>query len=743
MAKKPTITFVLEIGCEELPPADLPRGEEQLKRLAEELLSEIRLSCRKIQAHSTPRRFIILLSGLQAKQIPKLEFVLGPPMKVAYTEDGKPTEAAIGFAKRQGVSLQECTVSESDRGPYLAYKKTLPALSAEQALAEHLPAYLARLSFPKTMRWNQSGVLFPRPIRWLLALADDKVVPVEFAGLRAGRFTHGHRILAEERRSSVPHARELLPLLKKNGVIVERSKRKATMHAQAKKLLEKVEGALPDYEWLMDQVANTMENPVAVLGAFDPRHLHLPEEVIVSALVGYQRFFPLTSKDGELLPHFIAFHNGRRGASATILRGYQQEITARLNDASFFYEEDRKRGIDAIAEDLSGILFIEGLGTVAEKCARLHTLATRLNEALGLGVSEKAISDGVRLAKADLASLMVQEKEFSSLQGTMGGYYAQDAGYPQRVSRAISEHYMPRASGGELPTTKLGRLLSVCDRLDTLAGCFALGMAPTGSEDPFALRRQALGLLAVLLDTRGENGDLPGADAWRMDMPAAVKLALNNLGDKFPPDADRESIAKDLPAFISRRLRGLLAEHHIRYDLAEAAIGDRLTDPAEACRRAKGLQQISSEKYFDDVAYTFKRAINIVRQGKDLGKKWGDFDVKYFEQREEKELHSKFIEIKEKVKLYIKKSDYANAFRELSYLRPTLINYFDNVLVMEPKQIRYENGQQIPPIPLEKELVTKDERYKLQWHNRLPFMEAISNFFLSLADFTKVVVEGD
>lgn len=717
MAKKPTITFVLEIGCEELPPTDLPRGEEQLKRLAEELLSEIRLSCRKIQAHSTPRRFILILSGLQARQIPKLEFVLGPPMKVAYTEDGKPTEAAIGFAKRQGVSPQECTVSESDRGPYLAYKKTLPALSAEQALAEHLPAYLARLSFPKTMRWNQSGALFPRPIRWLLALADEKVVPLEFAGLRAGRYTYGHRVLTGGKRISIPDAKQLLPLLKKNGVIVERAKRVALMRKQADKLLEKVSGMIDDYEWLMDQVANTMENPVAVLGGFNPRHLRLPGEVIVSALVGYQRFFPLTSKDGELLPHFIAFHNGRRGASATILRGYQQEITARLNDASFFHEEDRKRGIDAIAEDLSGILFIEGLGTVAEKCARLQALAMKLNEELGLGLDEKEMSDGVRLAKADLASLMVQEKEFSSLQGTMGGYYAQDAGYPKQVSRAISGHYLPRASGGELPTTKLGRLLSVCDRLDTLAGCFALEMAPTGSEDPFALRRQALGLLAVVLDTRDENSDLPGADAWRMDMPADIKLALNNLGDKFPPDADQESVSKGLLAFISRRLRGLLAEHDIRYDLAEAAIGERLTDPAEACRRAKGLQALTALPDFDGVAVAFKRVINIVRQGRERELTWGELNVEGLYEPAERELYSKFTETQGRIEETVSTGDYLSAFKRLARLRPAVDTFFDDVLVMDEDDVKRSN--------------------------RLALMEEIAAFFLSLADFTKVVVEGE
>lgn len=717
MAKKPTITFVLEIGCEELPPADLPRGEEQLKRLAEELLSEIRLSCKRIQAHSTPRRFILILSGLQARQSPLEQETVGPPMRSAYSEDGKPTKSALGFAKSQGVSIDECYAKETGRGPYLACMRTAPAKTARDTLREHLPAYLARLSFPKTMRWNESGALFPRPIRWLLALADEKVVPLEFAGLRAGRFTYGHRILAEERRISVPHARELLPLLKKNGVIVERAKRKATMRAQAKKLLEKVEGALPDYEWLMDQVANTMENPVAVLGAFDPRHLRLPGEVIVSALVGYQRFFPLTSKDGELLPHFIAFHNGRRGASATILRGYQQEITARLNDASFFYEEDRKRGIDAIAGELSGILFIEGLGTVAEKGDRLRALAMKLNEELGLGLDEKEMSDGARLAKADLSSLMVQEKEFSSLQGTMGAFYAQDAGYPQRVSRAISEHYTPRASGGELPTTKLGRLLSICDRLDTLAGCFALGMAPTGSEDPFALRRQALGVLAVLLDTRDENSGLPGADAWRMDMPATIKLVLNNLGDKFPPDADQESVAKDLLAFISRRLRGLLAEHSIRYDLAEAAIGERLTDPAEACRRAKGLQALTALPDFDGVAVAFKRVINIVRQGRERELTWGELKVEGLSEPAERELYSKFAEIKGQIEEAVGQGDYLSAFRELAKLRPAVDTFFDHVLVMDEDELKRSN--------------------------RLALMEEIGAFFLSLADFTRVVVEGE
>ena len=717
MPKSETITFALEIGCEELPPGDLPLAEEQLPRLAGEMLEEIRLSAKKISVWTTPRRIILIIEGLPEAQKPLEQEVVGPPMRSAYTDDGKPTKAGLGFAKGQGVELSACYSKKTEKGEYLACKKIVPAKTAAQALGEALPGYIARLSFPRTMRWNESGVLFPRPIRWLLALGDDRVVAVEFAGLQANRYTCGYRALAKGKRITVPHANQLLTLLKENGIVVKREKRVDMMRQQAERLLKNMDAVIDNYDWLYDEVANTLERPVAVLGAFDQRHLLLPHEVIVSALVGYLRFFPIVSGEGQLLPHFIAYHNGREAASPTILRGFQQEITARLNDASFFYQEDIKRGIEAISGDLRNILFIEGLGTVAEKSERIGDLARQLNNILGLQLSDKNMSDAVRLAKADLASLMVQEKEFTSLQGVIGRYYAETAGYPQEVALAIAEHYLPRVSGGELPASPLGRLVAICDRLDTLAGCFARGIVPSGSVDPFGLRRQALGLLAILLDCRDESSPLPGANPWHINISTAIKLALGILGEKLPEGVELEQMAQTLLAFVAQRLRGILAEHGIRYDLAEAAVGEALDDPSEVCKRAIGLQALSALPDFDGVAVAFKRVINIVRQGKERGLDWGRLEEGRLSELAERELYRQFSEKRGEIEGAVRAGDYLSAFKVLATLRPAVDKFFDDVLVMD------EDAE--------------------KRGNRLALMEEIGQFFLSLADFTRVVVEGE
>jgi glycyl-tRNA synthetase beta chain len=717
MPKPKTITFALEIGCEELPPGDLPLAEEQLPCLAGGMLSELRLSCKKISVYTTPRRIILIISGLPPAQKALQQEVVGPPMRAAYAEDGKPTKSALGFAKSQGVELSACYPKRTEKGDYLACKRILPAKTAAQALAEALPSCISRLSFPKTMRWNDSGVLFPRPVRWLLALADDKVVPLEFAGRRADRYSYGHRVLAKGKRVAVPNAGRLIALLKANGVLAEGERRVSLMRAQAKRLLLQAGGKIEGYDWLFGEVADTLEMPTALLGAFDQRHLLLPHEVIVSALVGYLRFFPIVSPEGKLLPHFIAYHNGRKEASAAILRGYQQEITARLNDASFFYEEDKKRGIDAIAGDLRDILFIEDLGTVAEKSERMGDLANQLNQILGLQLPDKDVGDAVRLAKADLASRMVQEKEFTSLQGVMGRYYAHHAGYPPEVALAIAEHYMPRVSGGELPTAPLGRLVAVSDRLDTLVGCFAHDILPSGSVDPFGLRRAGLGLLAILLDCRDEGSALPGAEPWHLSLPQAIKLALGILGERLPAGAEAGKIEGTLLAFLAQRLRGILAEHGIRYDLAEAAVGETLSDASEASKRAQGLQALSALPDFDGVAVAFKRVINIVRQGKERGLEWGRLDEGGLTEPAERELYGQFSEKRGEIEGAVRAGDYLSAFKVLATLRPAVDKFFDDVLVMD------EDAE--------------------KRSNRLALMEEIGQFFLSLADFTRVVVEGE
>lgn len=711
-----THTFALEIGVEDVPAPFVRDGRQMLLSAIEQMFTDIGLNPASVEAYSTPRRLIAIARGVRAQQPDVEEEVVGPRYDVAFDREGKPTRAAVGFAKRCGVSIDELNIKEVKGGRYVACKVKIKGKSAETAIREKLPEALLTITYRKTMYWNRTKVMFPRPIRWLLCMLDDKVVDLTFAGVRACNITYGHRVLARNREIIITSANKLLSQLRSGKVIYDHDERKKVALASIGDVLNTKTERLELISEL-DRIVDTLENPTAVVGEFDGGYLELPREIIEAALMGYQNFFPVAKRrGGRLTNRFVALHDSNPKASSIIVKGYQRALEPRLRDARFFYNEDIKLGLDHFAGMLDKIIFIEKLGedaTMADKASRIINLAHYISERVGIKLKKKMIDDAGRLCKADLASNLIQEKEFSHLQGIAGMYYARASGYDDEVAVAIGEHYSPRTADDSPPQSPLGRLISAADKTDTVVSAFVCGMKPSGSEDPFAVRRQTLGLIYTLMcsNNRGVNGSALGVEPWNVNLSELLTRALTNF-DGIGVDG---GIIAEIKGFISERLRGVLKSRGIRYDIADAGIGEEIDDIVEAVRRAEALSEFSTVEAFPALTIAFKRVINMVRQGRDWGIEWGELDTTLLVEKDERVLYNEFKRREGAVSELIGERDYGGALLMLSELRPYVDGFFDNVLVM-----------------------CDDERLK---KNRLALMEVISGLFLRVADFTKVVVE--
>jgi len=701
--------LLLELGCEELPPAAVAEGRHQLLSVASAGLAEARLPAAEVAAFATPRRLLLLASGLPAAQEPEVKVVTGPPVSTAYDASGGLTAAGRGFAKKWGLAEGDLRTETTAKGEYLAAEVASPEREAPQVLAELIPALLAALSFRKTMRWPQGGAAFPRPVRWLACLYGGDVVAAEYAGLQAGSQSYGHRTIA-------PGPKDLAPLFddgtvdekrlkefyrKELGVIVDYDGRRQAVAKQLKKA-----GLPPDYleaadyhiQWTFDRVLDEIEHPTVVAGSFEERYLALPPEVVEAALLGYLHLFPVRDDAGELAPRFFAVHNARPRAGDNVRAGLERVLAARLADASYFWEVDRKTPLASMAAALNGVVFAEGAGTLADKTARLVKLAAALAERLGLDAAERGqLARAAELGKADLCSQMVREKEFTHLQGTMGRLYAEAAGEPEAVAAAIGEHYRPVATADPLPTTKLGRVLSLADRLDTLVALFAAGHRPTGAKDPFGLRRAAIGLCRLWLeDEAGVFAALPAE--------AALELAAA----AGPPE-----VAAEVGDFLANRLRQIFRDRGFRDDMVEAVLALESRQPADLLRRLEALAALYEQRdEYLRLAVAFKRPINILRQGREKNLTWGKLDEALWRQEEERALGKAYGQTEPRVRDALAGGDYGEALSLLARLRPAVDAFFDEVMVMcEEEDLRA---------------------------NRLAFMQLLAELFLSFADFTQL-----
>ncbi|MEW6307558.1 MAG: glycine--tRNA ligase subunit beta [Bacillota bacterium] len=657
--------LILEIGVEEFPAKAMPSTLAALAERGRHALNEARLVPGGVRAFGTPRRLTLVAGGVPDRQAPVTVEARGPAVKAAFDAGGQPTKAALGFASGQGVPVSSLERRPTPAGEYLYAVRSDPGRPALDVLAEILPQLIAGLEFPRAMRWGTVDFKFLRPIRWLLCLLGSEVVPCAVAGVASGRETYGHRAL-HPGRVTVPEAGSYLAQLEGAWVMADQDARRRAIQAQVAALAAEVGGVVPADPELLEEVTQLVEYPTALRGKFDARFLKLPADVLITTMKHHQRYFPVLGGDGQVLPHFITVRNGDATGLETVRRGNEHVLTARLEDAAFFYGEDLKVPLADRVETLAGVTFLEALGTMADKSRRLEQIAAglaRLAAGVLPGLDSALAARAGKLAKADLTTAVV--KEFPELQGYMGREYARLSGEAQAVCQAIDEHYRPRGAGAELPGTPLGIVLAVADKLDTVAGCLGVGLNPTGSQDPYGLRRRAAGVVATLL-----AHDLP------LDLKAAVGLVQAAY-----PEAVREQIAAALPAildFLRQRTRGLLAEAGHRYDVIEAAMGTAgADDPADARRRCRALERFRAEEGFADLVVGFTRAYNIAGKAGE-----GPVDPARFTEPAEGALYSALERAGPPLRAALRAFDYDRFFREAAALRGPIDTFFTEVFVM-------------------------------------------------------------
>ena len=657
-------TLAFEIGTEELPAFDLHAATLKLGGLMEEALSGARISFEEVSVFTTPRRLITIVSGLPESTEESVEEFRGPSVKIAFDEEGNPTKAALGFARGKGVDASALERRDENGTEYVWAVKRTPA----QATADLLPAILTGLitaiPWPKTQRWGSRHEQFSRPVRWLLALLDDEVVPVEFAGLTSGRTTRGHRFLAPGPHE-VANAADLIGILRGAKVVPSEEEREASIRAQVAEI-EKKTGLVAELPAkTMEEVVNLTEFPTVMVGAFDELFLAVPKEITVDAMLMHQRYFPLFNADGTLSNKFLITSNGDPAFEANIVDGNQRVVAARLYDAKFFYDEDLRRPLEDYVERLDTVVFQEQLGTVRAKTARVEKLAEHLSADAALSAQDAAdAARAAHLCKADLVTGAVVE--FTSVQGIMGSYYAAAAGETNQVARAIADHYRPRFAGDELPASTVGKVVAMADKLDTICGLFAVDQGPTGSSDPFALRRAALGIVSILFE-------LPG-----VLLGEAIDVALERYaeaGIAFDQAAVRAAVAD----FFVTRTKVMLRDEGRAADAIDAVLAVGVEEPMELVRRVRALEEArtGAREAFDDLATAYARANNLAVP--ELG---AQVDAGALSGAE-LDLARAVGEADAACRAALAADDYAGALAALAALRGPVDRFFEDVLVMD------------------------------------------------------------
>jgi len=661
--------FVLEIGTEEMPARFLPALEQALARELHARLNDAMLDHKGLETFSTPRRLVAIVQELATVQPQGEELVTGPPKKVAYDDQGQPTKAAQGFAKTQGVDLADAFIHATDKGEYLAVRKKTGGGQAIELLPELLAAAIAALPFPKRMRWGSGDFTFGRPIRWLLALLDAEAVSFELGGMTSGRQTLGHRVHGFG-PWEVPDAASFQTVLAENcRVVLDGASRRAMIMTRGDELAGQAGGSVVWKEDLLQEVTGLVEHPVPVLGAFDPAFLELPREVLLTSMESHQKSFGVEDATGALLPHFLCTLNMEPRDEALVRKGWERVLKARLEDARFFWKTDLAQNLDLWLEKLETVIFLGPLGSMADKARRISALAGELAGQIDPQQRGDAARAGL-LAKADLVTEMVGE--FADLQGQMGGIYARKLGENEAVARAVYEHYLPAGQDSPVPESLAGALVSMADKADTLAGCFGLKMIPTGANDPYALRRCALGICRIIM----EKG-------LRLDLDALLRQAVAGYGELEWKLAPAESFTA-MHEFFAQRLKALFSSQGYSTLAVEAAVGAGISDVWGLKARLEALEAFTREPDFDQAVLTFKRAANIIRkQGQEAGQNLdGSFDPQRLEEPQEKELAAQLGELAPRFDMLWDNDDYAELMGLLRELRPYVDAFFDHVMVM-------------------------------------------------------------
>jgi glycyl-tRNA synthetase beta chain len=661
--------FVMEIGTEELPARFLSGLEQEIASRFEAALAAANVEFGTLNVQSTPRRLALTIENIDAVQREAEEVVSGPPVRIAFDAQGRPTKAAEGFARTQGAELDELFTLTTDKGEYLAVRKKTGGRPVQEILSEVAPEIIAALPFPKKMKWGSGDFTFGRPLRWVLALFDSEVVPFTVAGIVSGNETCGHRVHGPgpfEVSGADAYAGTVRD--KCHVTLCAADRRRVTVEG-GDALAAQAGGRILWKDSLLDEVQGLCEHPVPCLGDFDPSFLELPAEVLLTSMESHQKSFGVAAADGSLMPHFLTVLNMTPQNSALVKKGWERVLRARLEDARFFWKADLASDFDSWLAKLDNVIFLAPLGSMGDKTRRLERLCRWLAAAVAPDIQEQAARAG-RLSKADLVSEMVYE--FDSLQGIMGGIYARRKGEDEIVAQAVSEQYLPAGPESPVPDSLCGALLSIADKADTLAGCFGLSMIPTGAADPYALRRCALGIARIML----EKG-------LRFDVRELFRYAQEGYGErqwKLEP----EQAAEKLHEFFVLRLKNLFVSQGHETLLVEAALHAGADDVWAAGARLEALDRFSKSAEFGQAVLTFKRAANIIRkQGQEEdGGLDGCYDASLFEDEAEKALASALEDIAPDFEARWAADDYHALFGLLGVLRPAVDAFFDSVMVM-------------------------------------------------------------
>lgn len=699
--------LILEIGTEEIPSRLIPGVVAELEEKSARMLSEVRLEAREVEAMATPRRLTVRAVGIPRRQESRVEEVIGPPHSAAFDPAGRPTPAALGFARSQGLPVERLTVKETEKGTYVCAIKTETGEETMAVLRQTLPLLISSLVFPKMMRWNETGVKFARPVRWIMAIYNGRRVAFRWFGLESGNRSRGHRFLSRG-TFEVNSWDGYTAGLKRRHVILDPAERKKIIRDGLTRLARAAGGRLtPDENELLPQAVFLTEDPVAMSGRFEPKFLELPSEVLISAMVEHQGYFPLVGPKGKLLPRFLFVANGKPPTSEVIQAGNERVLRARLEDARFYFEQDKKQTLLQRKDLLGGLIFHERLGTLFQKMERVRRLASNLAREAGRGEAEiDKVDRAALLSKSDLLTGVV--REFPNLQGVMGREYALLEGEDPEVAAAIREHYFPRQSEDpNPPRTSTGKFLTAADRLDTLTGFFGVDMVPSGSMDPYALRRHGAGLIQVLLDDLFASISLGKAVRT-----AAILYSEQGIMLKKDPQA----IYNELERFLRQRLevslkRRFEGEGNYRPDLAEAVLGGGLDCPLDLYLRFVALLSFRQQPEFEPLIVAFKRASRIVPKGFE-----GPVRPAEFRSPVEQALHEAYMKSEGLFQNAMAARRYGEALEFLTALRAPIDAFFNGVMVMDENR------------------AVRD--------NRLALMNRISRLFTTFGDFTRVQ-EGD
>ncbi len=689
--------LLLEIGTEEIPARFLPETIVKLKENSERIFSEYRVPFNSIRTYATPRR-LSLIADLAPLQEASEKEVWGPPVNAAFDKDGKPTRAAEAFAKTHGLKIEELLKKEKGKGTYLAALIKEASQQTEHVLPEMLPKLILSLNFPKSMRWGNGSLRFARPIHWILATYGNKKIAFEVDGLKSDNMTRGHRFLSPA-AFEVKDCHAYINLLRNNFIILDPEERKKIILDGAKKLASSVNALLIEDEELFQHVTNLVEYPVPVLGTFPAEYLHLPKELLITVMKGHQKYFALQDAEGGLVNYFIIVSNTRQDNAETIKKGAEKVIKARFEDARFYYEDDKRIPLKERLEGLKKVIYHDKLGSLYDKSLRIASIADFIVDRCYSGQEQfeqfrQDINTAALLSKTDLISGVVGE--FPELQGIMGGYYAANDKYKETIVKALPEHYLPAHSGDRLPETDMGAILSLSDKLDNIASFFMLGLTPTGTEDPFALRRQTLGIISILINRRyGINISELLDRAFQLFEPLAFSLQ---------PSA----IKNDLIKFFEQRIEPLFQSQGYPLDSISAIIHFVKDKPLYSLKeRLDAIQRLKKDPDYESFLLAIKRVNNIAPKNE-----VPPVNQQLFEQKEETMLNKEVESLALQINSLLDENKYYDAIKTLMTLKESINSFFDKVLVMD-----------------------KNEVIK---NNRLSLIKNIQNIALQIADFSKL-----